>query len=159
MVKTSELRIGNLVCDRDSPAMRVIGVFRDQIIAEIAEGLPDWEIEERDIVGVPISESLLIEMGFEKRQTGLKEFGDCWYIDLEYMTYCLMVYPCGNEQKCKGTLCRYNQKTEAYSPTEDDNEKMVVVPEQASAFAWGITSMHRLQNLIFDLKEQADESQ
>ena len=160
-MKIKELRIGNLVSNKDRHLLQVcrILVWNIRVMVLTLGGIDVEEmidIDEADICGIPITEDILLKLGFQRRETGLSYIRNDWYIDINNESYCFFGTANKNEyedvQVSNGTLCIYHPSSKAFAPTKEEPKRMIDAPETATAFAWNINYYHHLENLISDLK-------
>ena len=72
MIKTNDLMLGNwvqplLAGGKKAIPMRVVGIFGNTVHLDFDgnEGDP-WEYEEKDLLGIPLTEELFEELGYKK---------------------------------------------------------------------------------------------
>lgn len=67
MIKTHELRLGNIVSVNKGFEMTVVAIFKDTVYLDFEGNEGDiWEEKEEDIFPVPLTEELLLKFGYWK---------------------------------------------------------------------------------------------
>ena len=120
MIKTQELRIGNIVSVNKGFEMTVVAIFKDTVYLDFEGNEGDvWEEKEEDIFPIPFTEELL------------KKIGEIRTVIKPYFEYIV-----------EDVVFQFNENL-ALEYTAGEGLKL----------SQEINSLHRLQNLLFELKD------
>ncbi|WP_321437191.1 hypothetical protein [uncultured Bacteroides sp.] len=66
-MKTKELRLGDIVTDESGFMMFITAIFKDSVYMDFEGNESDvWEIDEKDLRPIPLTEKILLKCGFKK---------------------------------------------------------------------------------------------
>lgn len=171
-MKKNELRLGNIVADRNGFEMFVDGVFKDVVYLDWEGNEGDiWEEKYEDVKGIRITGDHLLKFGFEKKKCITYDWKDEYVLKInEYpweIGFLLGDYPITNPNVgCISILQSEDEQFSAVPPdlynkeiwTEEDEKRALNYTEMSKAWrqpiAYGVAYLHQLQNIVFELSRK-----